>query len=78
MAITAIEELAERRGGIEPQSVAPFRELDDVEAPLTALDLGHERLRVSDLLGQRALRVAGFVAQLHEEVQEGTVMPMVG
>ena len=77
-AVAMVEKLPECRGGIEPQGVTPFRELDDVETSLTTLDLRHEGLRIPDLFGQRRLRVAGFVAQLHEKVQEGTVMPMVG
>lgn len=72
------KKLPERGGRIEPQGVAPFGELDDVETSLTALDLRDERLRIPDLLGQRQLCEAGFIAQLHEQVQEGTVVPMVG
>ncbi len=69
--------MAEGRGGIESQGFAPLSELDDVETSFTPFHLRHKRLGVPDFFGERRLREAGFVAQLHEQVEEGTVMPMV-
>lgn len=75
--VSTLKKEFECRSGVEAQSVTPFGELNDVEASLAALDFRNERLRIPDLLGQRRLRKAGFVAQLHEQIQEGSVMPMV-
>jgi hypothetical protein len=60
------------------QRFTPLSKLHDVQTALAALYFGYERLSIADTLGERGLGEAGLVAQLHQQIQEGAVVAVVG
>jgi hypothetical protein len=75
--LAQVEEQGEGRSRVDSKRITPLGEFHYIKSSLTALYLRDKGLRVTQALGQNGLRAPGLMAQLCQQVQESTVVPMV-